>query len=294
MSDNQNKTDPLPYPKGTKVLKYIPGKGSLWGALKGPGDNGGYYIQYDSDSFFESISLDELNCVVAAAKGATMWGSNNASTTTTTTTRKGKDPPPKRKLQELSLEDTSDDDGTPVPTRSSCSIGTGRGKRISDHSKKSKKRCLDFWNKKDDHDEVSEMIPSLSIGVLAARRKSKSYNNNNNNNNNDFMNHLPSKDQIVDLTVEDQQTILAKITHHPNQALQKILFDTGCFRRTLLPHQFLAVRRVAGVPDNFPMHVGSLVIDAKVATLQLALAKVDLDSGKKRGILLADEMVRRK
>jgi len=96
--------------------------------------------------------------------------------------------------------------------------------------------------------------------------------------------------------------ILQQITTGPaDRALQLLLFNEG-FQFKLLPHQFLAVRRVAGVPDDFPLHVGSKVAAAAAsdeaatatgaADMKDAIKGLDLEVNRvdTKGVLIADEM----
>lgn len=68
--------------------------------------------------------------------------------------------------------------------------------------------------------------------------------------------------------------------------------DEADFHDQLLPHQFSAVRRVAGVPPDFPFHPGSYEVDVNTATISEAIRGLDRDENQSatRGILLADEM----
>lgn len=99
----------------------------------------------------------------------------------------------------------------------------------------------------------------------------------------------------IELSEAKKAAELAKIPVESNRALQKILFDTGRFRMTLMEHQFLAVREVAGVPKDYPMHEQSVIQSAERANIAESLLNWPVDPNldkKKRGVLIADEMVR--
>jgi SNF2 family DNA or RNA helicase len=95
----------------------------------------------------------------------------------------------------------------------------------------------------------------------------------------------------VDLTVEQKNEMLNKIEKPADRALQKLLLNEG-FQFQLLPHQFLAVRKVMGVPDTFPLHVGSQVTEPEEALMSEAKIGLDSDANKcnTKGVLIADDM----
>ena len=95
----------------------------------------------------------------------------------------------------------------------------------------------------------------------------------------------------VALTQEQQCEILASIVKPADKALQKLLLNQD-FQFTLLPHQFLAVRKVAGVPGTFPLHPGSQVVNVEEAKMHEAIRGLDLEVNKctNKGVLIADDM----
>ena len=105
-----------------------------------------------------------------------------------------------------------------------------------------------------------------------------------------YLNVPDSPHPLSDSSIEG---ILEKIPDHSDKALQKLLFDAG-FQFTLLQHQFLAVRKVAGVPPSFPYHKGSAVAYPTLPTYEQCINGLDDPAHKSelktRGVLLADEM----
>jgi hypothetical protein len=79
---------------------------------------------------------------------------------------------------------------------------------------------------------------------------------------------------------------LTRFSSDPDKALQILLWKLG-FGDTLHVHQTMAVRRVAGVPADFPLHKQS---KATLQSMDLTLAAMDLPKPSTKGILLADEM----
>ena len=77
-----------------------------------------------------------------------------------------------------------------------------------------------------------------------------------------------------------------------DQALQRILKRDAGFEFQLLPHQFEAVRRVAGVPEEFPLHSASRVHDPRQARLSSAVAGLYRPENvpDTRGLCIADAM----
>jgi len=94
----------------------------------------------------------------------------------------------------------------------------------------------------------------------------------------------------VPATPHQQRQMLDGIEDEADKALQKLLMDEADFCFQLKQHQFEAVRKVAGVPEKFPLHKGSGV--ARNVTAEKALLGLDLKENKctTRGILLADQM----
>jgi hypothetical protein len=101
------------------------------------------------------------------------------------------------------------------------------------------------------------------------------------------------------LSPTDKEEALSILTNPHDKALQTLLWKIGC-RYTLLPHQFDAVRAVAGVPPKF-LHNCTEPIDwgfkrsddqdehtAMMKQYETALETVELLPT--RGILLADDM----
>jgi DNA-binding transcriptional MerR regulator len=101
----------------------------------------------------------------------------------------------------------------------------------------------------------------------------------------------PLPESHLALTAEQAQQILQEIEEKPDQALRKLLLDAD-FQFQLLLHQFFAVRKVAGVPEKFPLHPGSEVQQPATASIQQAIQGLDLDQNKcsTRGVLIADQM----
>jgi hypothetical protein len=95
----------------------------------------------------------------------------------------------------------------------------------------------------------------------------------------------------VALAQEQQCEILASIVKPTDKALQKLLLNQD-FQFTLLPHQFLAVRKVAGVPDSFPLHPASQVQNVLEAKMHEAIRGLNLEVNKctNKGVLIADDM----
>jgi SNF2 family DNA or RNA helicase len=79
---------------------------------------------------------------------------------------------------------------------------------------------------------------------------------------------------------------LTRFSSDPDKALQILLWKLG-FGDTLHVHQTMAVRRVAGVPEDFPLHKQS---KATLQSMDLTLAAMGLPEPSTKGILLADEM----
>mmetsp|Transcript_3902 Transcript_3902/g.7991 ORF Transcript_3902/g.7991 Transcript_3902/m.7991 type:complete len:186 (-) Transcript_3902:13-570(-) len=93
---------------------------------------------------------------------------------------------------------------------------------------------------------------------------------------------------------QEQWKTLKSISCRQDRALQRLLFQESRFQFTLMPHQFIAVRKAAGVPDDFPCHVGSRVKSVKTATMEQAchglLHRRNTKSSKQKGLCLADAM----
>jgi hypothetical protein len=98
---------------------------------------------------------------------------------------------------------------------------------------------------------------------------------------------------IPSLSPGKMDAILETVKEAKDKALQRLLLGAG-FQFTLLPHQFLAVRKIAGVPNDFPMHLGSNIRSPKIAVMCSALKGLDYQANNQtnKGILIADEMVR--
>jgi hypothetical protein len=94
------------------------------------------------------------------------------------------------------------------------------------------------------------------------------------------------------LSLDEKEDIVNSIDVPQDKLLQQLLLNAG-FRFTLLSHQFLAVRKIAGVPTDFPMHRGSNITPSNV-TIKLALSGLEIPENKveTKGVWIADEMVR--
>ena len=96
------------------------------------------------------------------------------------------------------------------------------------------------------------------------------------------------------LSAEEQEKALNGIKEPHDVALQAVLFhEKFCF--VLKRYQFLAVRRMAGLPLLFPLHCGSRVCEPRKATMPDAKFGLNRQENvcRTRGILCADEMVSR-
>jgi hypothetical protein len=95
------------------------------------------------------------------------------------------------------------------------------------------------------------------------------------------------------LSSDQKNEIVDSIDEPKDKALQRLLLGAG-FQFTLMPHQFVAVRKIAGVSEDFPSHQGSKIVSPKYATMTLALEGLDYQANNQtnKGILIADEMVR--
>ena len=93
------------------------------------------------------------------------------------------------------------------------------------------------------------------------------------------------------LSFDEQKERLEKIERMQDRALQKILYMTN-FRFSLFPHQFEAVRRAAGVPEDFPLHKGSKVKSPLLASIRDAVVglKLEVNQPTTRGLCIADCM----
>jgi hypothetical protein len=94
------------------------------------------------------------------------------------------------------------------------------------------------------------------------------------------------------LSPQEKEGIVDSIKEPKDKALQYLLLNAG-FQFTLLPHQFLGVRKVTGVPNDFPLHQGSKLTSPKNVTVMRALGGLNYQPNNRdnKGILVADEMV---
>ena len=96
---------------------------------------------------------------------------------------------------------------------------------------------------------------------------------------------------MMPLSKEDQRTQCKLIRNANDRALQKLLFNAN-FQFTLLPHQFIAVRKIAGLPPTFPLHQGSKVERWGNARMEQAVQGLDLPENtcSTKGFCLCDGM----
>eukprot|EP00977_Amphora_coffeiformis_P000601 scaffold134_cov94-Amphora_coffeaeformis.AAC.7 len=283
---------------GTHVYKYFPSKGeSLRGRVLDYHPSTEYLVRYDNtEGTLENVPQAEMEYIAAAAAVVVHTSSQRKVTslqrpkpmlvTRQMTPSKGQEdddeevfPQPRKNVEEASLNDTSDEEdchGTPFCTGNSGNIHRKRASKSNKKNRftiKRRKQTQEYFENEEEDEDVH-------VHHAPARRPKKA-------NKALFYARTPKPD---DFSESMKQTELAKIPIPADRALQKILFDTGYFRMTLLEHQFMAVRKVAGVPENYPMHENSAIEYADAASISQSLLnwpKVDI---RARGVLIADEM----
>jgi len=190
----------------------------------------------------------------------------------------------------LGDDDSSDEeaDSRVVARRQSHRVSASNSKKKRSLVERAQQYQNDFWEldddeEEDDNDDDHSVYGYSAKDTAGVSRSKKRFS---------FYDRMPEAHLC---SKAKQIAELAKIPVPANRALQKLLFDTGNFRMTLLEHQFLAVRKVAGVPDNYPMHENSSIQSADTATIEESLLNWPVDPVKdrrERGVLIADEMVR--
>ena len=179
-----------------------------------------------------------------------------------------------------------------------------RKKKVRKNKKMKKKSCLSIQrrrrtNKKyaaktraawamvrdgnEDVEDSGTFLPSTMTLMATSRRHRQNVNL--------PFGGVPLPEAPTALLEDEVQSKLGEIARSEDQGLQKLLYDHG-FTFTLLSHQFLAARKVAGVPLNFPLHVGSSVTTATTASIQKALTGLAIPENMvaEKGVLLADVM----